>query len=124
MDLDMYYYDIITRLFALVTLSLIFSGFYLKYISQPDNNSFFKQEKVVYSIQAGFWILFLSNTLATILPNNVIGFFAFELLILSITLISFTFLLWKFFNKKAFDFGIFFCSLPLILLFILALGMD
>src|SRR5690625_3774337 len=124
MDLDMYYYDIITRLFALVTLCLIFSGFYLKYISKQDNNSFFKQEKVVYSIQAGFWILFLSNTLATILPNNVIGFFAFELLILSIISISFTFLLWKIFNKKAFDFGIFFCSLPLILLFILALGMD
>ena len=123
MKLEIYYNNLTIRLFALITLSFILSGFYLKYIKQSDTNSFLKQAKAIYSMQIVFWVLFLSNILAKILPNNILGFFSFELIILSIIFISFTFLLWKLFDKNTFDFGIFFCSFPLIMLFILALGM-
>ena len=122
--LETYYYDLSIRLFALITLSLILSGFYLRYLTRSDSDSFFKQEKSIYSIQAMFWVLFLSDLLGKILPNNVLGSFIFELILLSILFISYTFLLWKFFKKKKFDLEIFFISFLLIILFLLALGMN
>lgn len=124
MPLELYYNDITIRLVTLITLSFILNIFYLKHIIQTDNQSFFKQEKSIYSIQFVFWILFLSNLFDLFLPNSFVGWFIFELILLTIIFISLTFLLWKLFHKKRFDFGILFFSLPLVLLFLLALGMT
>lgn len=124
MNLEAYYYDINTRLFALMILGLLLSGLYLKYLNSSTQSSFLKREKNIYFMHITYWLLFLFNIFALILPVNIFGFFTFEFITLAIILISFTFLLWKFFKKNTFDFGIFFVSLPLIMLFILALGMD
>jgi len=124
MKLETYYNNIIIRLFSLITLSLILSGFYLKYLNNTDDKVFLKQEKFIYLLQLSFWFLFLSNFFEMIFPPNIISSFSFELIILTIIVISFVFLVWKLFNKQKFSFGIFIISLPLILLFILALGMD
>lgn len=124
MNFEIYYNNIIIRLFSLVTLSLILSGFYLKYLNNSDDNAFLKQEKSIYLLQLSFWLLYLSNVFTLILPTNVISFFVFELIILTIIVISLTFLVWKLFNRQTFSFGIFFISSLLVVLFILILGMD
>lgn len=124
MNFEAYYNNLFVRLFALVILSSIVSGFYLKYLKDSDEHSFLKQKKTIYSIQIMFWILFLSNLFSIILPTNIFGFFAFELIILTIIFISFTFLLWELFSKKRFAFGLFVFSLPFIMLFLFALGMN
>lgn len=122
MKLEIYYNNLTIRLFALITLGLILSGFYLKYIKQSDTNSFLKQAKAIYSMQIVFWILFLSNFLDKILPNNVFGSFTFELITLIIIFLTYTFLLWELLKRQKFDLGLFFFSLPLIILFIYSLG--
>ena len=76
-----------------------------------------------------FWTLFLGDIFSTVptkLPwlPNVIGFFIFEMTILIVIFISLICLLWRLYNEKKFNVVIFFCSLPLMLLFILALGMN
>lgn len=124
MNLEIYYNNVVIRLVALITVSFIVNVFYLKHIIQSDNLAFFKQEKSIYSLQFVFWMLFLTNLFDLVFPNNYVGWFIFELILLTIIFISFTFLLWKLFYKKIFDFGIFFFSLLLVLLFILALGMT
>ena len=122
MKLEIYYNNLTIRLFALITLSFILSGFYLKYIKQSDTNSFLKQAKAIYSMQIVFWVLFLSNFLDKILPNNVFGSFTFELITLIIIFLTYTFLLWELLKRQKFDLGLFFFSLPLMILFIFSLG--
>lgn len=122
MKLEIYYNNLTIRLFALITLSFILSGFYLKYIKQSDTNSFLKQAKAIYLLQLTYWILFLSNFLDKILPNNVFGSFTFELITLIIIFLTYTFLLWELLKRQKFDLGLFFFSLPLIILFIYSLG--
>lgn len=124
MNLEAYYYNINTRLFALMILGLLLSGLYLKYLNSSTQTSFLKKEKNIYFMQMTYWVLFIGNIFAVLLPTNIFGFFTFELITLAIILISFTFLLWKLFKKRKFNLGIFFVSLPLIMLFILSLGMD
>ena len=111
--------------FPLITLNIILSSFYLKYLNHSNRSSLLKQEKDIYLLQLTYWILFTGGFFVKSLPSssgNVIGYFASEFLILSIIFISYTFLLWKLFNKKRFDFGIFFFTIPLIMLFCFVLG--
>lgn len=124
MNLEMYYYNLSIRLFALIALSGAFSGLYWKYLNDADEQSFLREEKSIYGLHFGFWLLFLSNGLAFILPSNVFGFFVFELIVFSIIFISMTFLLWKKVRKATFHPGVLLLSLPLFLLFVVALGMD
>ena len=120
--LETYYYNLSIRLFVLIALGFILNLLYLRYLTRSDSNSFLKQEKDIYLLQITYWFLYIGNFFGIILPSNIIGFFAFELIILAILFISFTFLLWKLFNKNRFDFSIFFFTLPLIMLFLFALG--
>jgi len=122
LNLEIYYYNITIRLIALITLSFILSGFYLRSLSHSKNKSFIRLEKSIYFLQIAFWILFLLNIFDLLLPNNIFGSFFFELILLTIIVFTFTFLLWRLFNKRKFDFSLFFFSLPLIMLFIFALG--
>ena len=123
MNIDLYYNNLAIRLISLIVLSIVLSGVYLIYIKQTGNQSYLKHSKSIYFIQIVFWALFLSNLLGSILPNNVIGSYLFELILLSLIFISFTFVLWKAFKKNQLDYGIIFSTLPLIILFIVALGM-
>ena len=122
MKLEIYYNNLSIRLFTLITLNIILSSFYLKYLNHSNRNSLLKQEKDIYLLQITYWILFIGSFFRKSLPGNIISFFASEFIILAIIFISFTFLLWKLFNKKRFDFGIFFFTLPLIMLFCFVLG--
>lgn len=126
MELEIYYNNLTIRLFVLITLNIILSSFYLKYLNHSNRSSLLKQEKDIYLLQITYWILFIGGFFVKSLPpsnGNVINFFASEFIILAIIFISFTFLLWKLFNRKRFYFGIFFFTLPLIMLFLFALGM-
>ena len=128
MKIEMYYNDLTIRLLGLLILSLIPSYFYLKKLVSLEN-SFLKTNKFIYLLQIMFWTLFLGDIFSTVptkvpwLPN-VIGFFIFEMTILIVIIISLIYLLWRLYNEKKFDVVIFFCSLLLMLLFILALGMT
>ena len=125
MKLEIYYNNLSIRLFVLITLNIILSSFYLKYLNHSNRSSLLKQEKDIYLLQITYWILFTGGFFVKSLPpsnGNVIGYFASEFIILAIIFISYTFLLWKLFNKKRFDFGIFFFTLPLIMLFCFVLG--
>ena len=128
MEIEMYYNNLTIRLLGLLIISLIPSYFYLKKLVSLEN-SFLKTNKFIYLLQIIFWTLFLTNIFDTVpkkllwLPN-VIGYFIFEMTILIVIFISLIYLLWRLYNEKKFDVVIFFCSLPLILLFILALGMN
>ena len=123
MDLEIYYYNITIRLIALIILSFILNAFYLRLLNHSENKSFIRQVKSLYFLQIAFWILFLTNIFDLLLPNNIFGSFFFELILITIIFCTFTFILWKLFNKQKFYFGLFFFSLPLIMLFIFALGM-
>lgn len=128
MKIEMYYNDLTIRLLGLLIISIIPSYFYLKKLVSLEK-SFLKTNKFIYLLQIMFWTLFLTNIFDTVpkkLPwlPNIIGYFIFEMTILIIIFISFIYLLWRLYIEKKFDFGIFFCSLLLMLLFILALGMN
>lgn len=128
MEIEMYYNDLTIRLLGLLILSLIPSYFYLKKLVSLEK-SFLKTNKFIYLLQIIFWTLFLANVFDTVpkkLPwlPNVIGFFIFEMTILIVIFISLIYLLWRLYNEKKFDVLIFFCTLILMLLFILALGMT
>ena len=122
MKLEIYYNNLSIRLFTLITLNIILSSFYLKYLNHSNRNSLLKQEKDIYLLQITYWILFIGSFFRKSLPGNIISFFASEFIILAIIFISYTFLLWKLFNKKRFDFGIFLFTIPLIMLFCFVLG--
>jgi hypothetical protein len=122
MKLEIYYNDLTIRLFTLITLNLILSGVYLKYLNHSNTSIFLKREKDIYLLQVTYWILFIGSFFVKSSPSNIISFFVSEFIILAIIFISFTFLLWKLFRKKRFYFGIFFFTLPLIMLFLYALG--
>lgn len=124
MNLEIYYYNINIRLIALITFSIILSGFYLKILNHSENQLFIKEEKSLYYLQLAFWISFLTNSFDFLLPANIFGFFFFELILLVIIFFTFTYTIWKYMNERKFDIGLLFSSLPLILLFVLALGMD
>lgn len=124
MNLEIYYNNITIRFFSLITISLLLNGFYLKHLNNSGDNAFLQQKRSIYFLQISFWILFLTNFFAIIFPVNVISSFLFELIILIIIVMSLTFLVWRLFNKQKFSFGIFFISLSLVVLFILALGME
>lgn len=124
MNFEMYYNNIIIRLFSLIIISLTLNGFYLKHLNNSGDTAFLQQNKSIYLLQSSFWILFVTNFFAIMFPANVISWFLFELIILLIIVVSLTFLVWRLFNKQKFSFGIFFISLSLIVLFILALGME
>lgn len=123
MNLEIYYYNLTIRLIALIILSFILNAFYLRLLNHSENKSFIRQVKSLYFLQIAFWILFLTNIFDLLLPNNIFGSFFFELILITIIFCTFTFILWKLFNKQKFYFGLFFFSLPLIMLFIFALGM-
>lgn len=125
MDLEIYYNNLTVRLFVLITLNIILSSFYLKYLSHSNRCLFLKQEQDIYLLHITYWVLFIGGFFVKSLPPNsssVIAYFATEFIILAIILISYTFLLWKLFNKRRFDFSIFFLTLPLMMLFLFALG--
>lgn len=124
MNLEIYYYNITIRLIALITLSTILSGFYLRFLNRSDSQSFIKKEKSLYFLHITFWVLFFTSVFDFLLPANIFGFFTFELILLTIIFFSFTFIIWNFINKRKFSFSLLFLSLPLILLFVLALGMN
>lgn len=122
MNLEAYYNDVTIRLTALITLGVLLSGLYLIYLRHSNKKLFLKQKKDIYILQFTFWGLYLGNIFGTFLPSNYIGFFIFELILLGTILMSLTFLLWRLFSSKQFSFSIFFLTLPLMLLFIFALG--
>ena len=124
MPIELYYNNVPIRLLALLTLSLLVSFLYFMYLKDSNEFAFIKQEKHIYGLQIVYWILFLSNTFDRLLPTNYIGFFTFELITIVAIFITFIFLLWNLFTKKKLNYLLLLFSLPMVILFILALGMD
>ena len=124
MPIELYYNNVPIRLLALLTLSLLVSFLYFMYLKDSNEFAFLKQEKHIYGLQIVYWILFLSNNFDRLLPTNYIGFFTFELITIVAIFITFIFLLWNLFTKKKLNYLLLLFSLPMVILFILALGMD
>ncbi|WP_373711175.1 hypothetical protein, partial [Jeotgalibaca porci] len=61
MKLEIYYNNLSIRLFTLITLNIILSSFYLKYLNHSNRNSLLKQEKDIYLLQITYWILFIGS---------------------------------------------------------------
>lgn len=122
MILEEFYNDVIIRLFFLTILSLILNHFYLKTLNNTYDKNFIRQEKSIYLLQLSFWLLYLSDFFHRVLPSNFIGSFFFELIISTILIMSFSFLIWRLFNTGKLSFGIFFISLPLFMVYLFVLG--
>lgn len=124
LNLELYYSNISIRLFALVILSFILSHLYLKTITHSTVNDFWRQAKSLYIIHISFWLLYLTNSFGHFLPTTIIGFFSFELIVLTIIFCTLNFLFWNWKNREQFNFILLFASTPLMFLFLLALGMT